>query len=164
MSSPQPLRLLFVCLGNICRSPSAENVMRSLLEAEGLEGSIEIDSAGIIDYHTGKPPDPRMIAAAARRGIRMTGSARQVREEDFGAFDWILAMDRSNYDELSAWEERRSGPGARIALFCDFCERHDVREVPDPYYGGPVGFETVLDLLEDGCAGIIRRYREGALS
>lgn len=138
--------------------------MRSQVEAEGLAGEIDVDSAGTIDFHAGNPPDPRMIQAAEARGIPMKGAARQVRREDLSRFDWILAMDRSNLRELVELEKRSGETPARIALFCEFCEEHDEEEVPDPYYGGPEGFEKVLDLLEDGCASFLRRYREDSLA
>lgn len=159
----QPTRLLFVCLGNICRSPSAENVMNHLVENEELEDSFEIDSAGTEGWHTGNPPDPRMTAAATSRGISMRGRARQVEPDDFKQFDWIFAMDRSNYEDLLAVQERCDHPSARLVLFCDFCESHEESEVPDPYYGGPEGFEKVLDLLEDGCASFLNAWQENRL-
>lgn len=160
---PEPVRLLFVCLGNICRSPAAENVMNHLVAAEGLAGRFEIDSAGTAGYHIGKGPDPRMVAAARARGIAMTGRARQVKAADFGRFDWIFAMDRSNLADLSALRRSHDAPSARLAAFCGLCERHPHREVPDPYYGGPEGFEEVLDLLEDGCSAFLRRWRDDRL-
>jgi len=154
-------RLLFVCLGNICRSPAGENVMNHLLESEGLAPQFEVDSAGTAGYHIGNPPDPRMTQAAGARGIAMRGRARQVKPADFEEFDWIFAMDRSNYEDLVAVQGRAANPTARLVLFCEFCEKHDEREVPDPYYGGTEGFEKVLDLLEDGCSSFLRRWRAG---
>ncbi len=157
------MRLLFVCLGNICRSPAGENVMNHLLEREGLASRFEVDSAGTAGYHIGNPPDARMTRAARDRGIEMKGRARQVKPADFEEFDWIFAMDRSNHEDLLAVRKRCANPTAQLALFCDFCEGHDEREVPDPYYGGPEGFEKVLDLLEDGCAAFLRQWRAGEL-
>ena len=157
------MKLLFVCMGNICRSPSAENVMRELLVREGLADRFELDSAGTIDYHTGKEPDPRMTQAATARGIVMKGRARQVRKSDFEDFDLVLAMDRENESDLkrmAANADQRS----KIKMFCEFCTQHGHDEVPDPYYGGEAGFELVLDLLEDGCAGILRQWRAGELT
>ena len=153
-------RLLFVCLGNICRSPSGENVMRHLLEREGLSDHFVLDSAGTAGWHTGKSPDPRMIAAAKERGIVMTGNARQAEPEDFTRFDWIFAMDDSNHDDLVDLREACPDPTARLVRFCDFCEDHEEAEVPDPYYGGPEGFEQVLDLLEDGCSGFLQTWKK----
>lgn len=157
------MRLLFVCLGNICRSPAGENVMNHLLEREGLAAQFEIDSAGTADYHIGNPPDGRMTKAAQQRGIPMKGRARQVKPADFEEFDWIFAMDRSNHEDLLALRQRCPNPRARLVLFCDFCGERDEREVPDPYYGGPEGFEKVLDLLEEGCSAFLGRWRAGSL-
>jgi len=164
MSQPAPIRLLFVCLGNICRSPSAENVMRHLAEEALLDGGLVVDSAGTTGWHTGNPPDARMMGAAEERGIAMTGRARQVTPGDFADFDLIVAMDRSNFADLEEVRERCPEPKARLALFSDFCERHDEIDVPDPYYGGPEGFEKVLDLLEDGCRVILERTMRDELA
>ena len=161
-SSP-PLKLLFVCMGNICRSPAAENVMRHLLEKQGLSHAFELDSAGTIRYHAGNPPDRRMTEAARARGMEMQGRARQVEGADLERFDWILVMDRDNLNDVQIMASHHAKGDARVAMFCDFCDEHEEEEVPDPYYGGPEGFEKVLDLLEDGCRGLIRRYEEGAL-
>lgn len=160
----QPTRLLFVCLGNICRSPAGENVMNHLLEREGLGGRFEVDSAGTAGYHIGAAPDRRMIAAGKARGIPMKGRARQVKADDFAEFDWIFAMDRSNLRDLEALKKKCGSPHARLVLFCDFCEAHDTKEVPDPYCGGPEDFEEVLDLLEDGCGAFIRKWKSGKLA
>lgn len=157
------MRILFVCLGNICRSPTVEGVARHLAAREAPHLGLEFDSAGTAGYHIGKAPDRRMIQAARGRGLSMRGRARQVKPEDFEAFDWIFAMDRSNYEDLLRVRERCAQPTARLVSFCDFCEGHDLKEVPDPYYGGPEGFEVVLDLLEDGCASFLRRWRAGEL-
>ncbi len=158
-----PMKLLFVCMGNICRSPSGENVMHAQLELAGLSDQIEIDSAGTIGCHAGNSPDARMTQAAEARGIKMIGSARQVTSEDLEGFDWIFAMDHENFTDLKALEKTSPNAKAKIVMFCDFCEDHEEEEVPDPYYGGPEGFEKVLDLLEDGCDVFIRRFQEGAL-
>lgn len=151
-------RLLFVCLGNICRSPAAEGVMQRLIREAGLQNHVSIDSAGTAGWHTGKRADPRMRAAAEARGTELSSLARQVREGDFRDFDLILVMDRSNLADIRSF----SGDGRlmnKVRLFCEFCNDHDETEVPDPYYGGPEGFEKVLDLLEDGCAGILDHIR-----
>lgn len=160
----RPLRLLFVCMGNICRSPAAENVMRHQIDQQGLSHAFALDSAGTIGLHAGNRPDARMIEAATRRGIAMTGRARQIVPGDLHEFDWVLVMDRENLADVQDMS-RHHGPGqARVVLFGEFCETHrGVAEVPDPYYGGPEGFERVLDLLEDGCAGLLRRWRAGEL-
>lgn len=139
-------RLLFVCLGNICRSPAAEGVARTLSEGRGLD--IEIDSAGTSGYHQGEPADARMCRAAADRGIELGSRSRQVRASDFDEFDHIIAMDRSNLADL----RQMATPDGRasIRLFSEFCADSWPTDVPDPYYGGEDGFAYVLDMLEDG--------------
>lgn len=149
-----PYRLLFVCLGNICRSPSAENIMNHLLEKEGLVGQVVCDSAGTSAYHIGEPPDRRMTAAAQKRGIPMRGRARQFTPQDFEAFDLILVMDRDNLEAVSALD-RAGSYRDKVKLMCEFCTQHSFKEVPDPYYGGPAGFDQVITLLEDACAGLL---------
>lgn len=141
-------------MGNICRSPAAEIVFRQMLKEAGLSDRIEIDSAGTIGYHTGNPPDKRMSATLRARGYQPHGSARQVRREDFNAFDLILAMDHENEADLyrlQAGGETR----AELRTFSSFCNNHPVDHVPDPYYGGNEGFEKVADIIEDGCRGLI---------
>jgi protein-tyrosine phosphatase len=156
------LRLLFVCLGNICRSPTAEGVMRELVRQTGMGESVELDSAGTGAWHAGSPPDARAAAAAGARGVALGGLARKVRPSDFEEFDLILAMDRSNLREL-----RRMAPDeqarARVRLLREFDPtsppgERDL-EVPDPYYGGPEGFEEVLDLVQAACAGLLEEIR-----
>jgi protein-tyrosine phosphatase len=152
-------RILMVCMGNICRSPTAEAVLRAKLRQAGLAGRVEVDSAGTHGYHTGEPPDPRAIRHAAQRGYDMSGlRARPVRTEDFSRFHWLLAMDEDNI----AWL-RRNRPAPAIGgteLLMSFARQHvGASEVPDPYYGGPAGFEHVLDLVEDACDGLILRLR-----
>ena len=161
--SEAPLKVLFVCMGNICRSPAAENVMRHLAEVGGLSEALDLDSAGTIRLHTGNPPDPRMIEAAEKRGITMIGKARQIEGVDLERFDWILVMDRENLSDVHIMASQHGKGTARVAMFCDFCDQDEAEEVPDPYYGGAEGFERVLDLLEEGCQGFIERFQEGAL-
>ncbi|PSB13696.1 protein tyrosine phosphatase [filamentous cyanobacterium CCP1] len=149
-----PYKLLFVCLGNICRSPSAENLMNHLIEQRGLQNQIVCDSAGTSAYHVGEPPDQRMAAAAAKRGITLKGRARQFQEQDFEAFDLILAMDKENYRNILALD-RQGLYRDKVRLMCDFCRHHRDREVPDPYYGGSDGFSYVIDLLLDASEGLL---------
>ncbi|MGE5659754.1 MAG: low molecular weight protein-tyrosine-phosphatase [Actinomycetota bacterium] len=150
-----PYRLLFVCLGNICRSPSAENIMNHLIEEAGLSGRILCDSAGTGGYHIGSPPDRRMAAAAKKRGIELLGRARQFQRSDFEEFDLILAMDQDNYRDILSLD-RAGKYRDKVRLMCDFCQHHDLKEVPDPYYGGPEGFNRVIDLLLDACNGLLQ--------
>lgn len=151
-------RILFVCLGNICRSPAAEGVFRHLTAEAGVEEEWEIDSAGTLGAHAGDPADARMRAAAARRGYRLESRARRVRGDDFHRFDLILAMDLDNLETLRAMA--LPGASARIELFGRYVEPEVPPEVPDPYYGGPQGFERVLDLLEVGCRALLAEARE----
>ncbi|MBD2128907.1 low molecular weight phosphotyrosine protein phosphatase [Microcoleus sp. ZQ-A2] len=146
-------KLLFVCLGNICRSPSAENIMNHLIEQAGLSDSIICDSAGTGGYHIGAPPDRRMTTAALRRGIELKGQARQFQKSDFESFDLILAMDRENYRDILSLDPTGKYRD-KVRLMCDFATHHGEREVPDPYYGGPEGFDKVIDLLLDACEGL----------
>lgn len=147
--------VLFVCLGNICRSPAAEGIFRQLVERRGEEDLFDIDSAGTYAGHRGELPDPRMRTAAADRGYRLTHRSRPVREEDFDRFDYILAMDDNNYEALHRLAPSREA-ARRIYRMTEFTRRHpDWHYVPDPYYEGHEGFELVIDLLEDGCAGLL---------
>ena len=148
------MRILFVCMGNICRSPSAEGVFRRALQQRAPGFSIEIDSAGTHGYHVGEPPDRRAIAAASRRGIDLSGQrARRVEPRDFTLFDLIVAMDEQNASELRA---RAGDAVTRIRLMMDYAPQSGRRSVPDPYYGGAEGFEEVLDLLEEASEGLLR--------
>ena len=153
------VKICFVCLGNICRSPTAEGVMRHLIEGEGLSHAIEIDSAGTAAYHAGESPDARSTAHAARRGVRLEGRARQFVAADWQRFDLVLAMDQSNYEDLE-----RQAPGEyvkRLRLFRSFDPSSKPNaSVPDPYYGGDRGFEEVLDLCEAACLGLIEHLRQ----
>ena len=152
------MRVLFVCLGNICRSPTAEAVFREFVRrhAPGLE--VQIDSAGTADFHVGEPPDPRALRAAAARSLDMSGlRARQVERSDFERFDLILAMDRSNQAallELSPPEYR-----SRVRLLLEFAAAAGREDVPDPYYGGVQRFDEVLDLVEEAAAGLLAEVR-----
>jgi protein-tyrosine phosphatase len=149
-----PTRVLFVCLGNICRSPAAEGVFLELLATSGLSDAFLVDSAGTGSWHQGQPADRRMREAAGRRGIALPSRARQIEVADLQRFDHILAMDADNLAALRRLERQVDGQ-ARIRPLVQHCRRSDAEEVPDPYYGGPEGFERVLDLLEDACAGLL---------
>lgn len=154
-----PTRILMVCMGNICRSPSAEGVLRARLAAAP-DLAVEVDSAGTHDYHVGDPPDPRAIEHAARRGIAIGGlRARQVVVGDFVGFDLVLAMDRTNLARLQALCP--SGQTHKLKLLLDFAPHAELREVPDPYYAGAASFEQVLDLLELAADGLIDALRAG---
>jgi protein-tyrosine phosphatase len=147
-------RVLFVCLGNICRSPTAEGVLRHLLEREAPELGVEVDSAGTADYHIGNAPDIRSQRAARRRGIDLSAlRARQVTIDDFASFDFILAMDRSNLRELEAIRPQHSR--AQVRLFMEYAPESGRLEVPDPYYTGASGFEDVLDLCTAASQGLL---------
>ena len=149
-----PTRVLFVCMGNICRSPAAEGVFLHLLAEAGLEDCFAVDSAGTGGWHVGDRADRRMIAAAERRGIHLPSRARQIEAADLQRFDHILTMDADNLAAVRRLE--RQAPGkARISPLIDHCRRLRSPEVPDPYYGGADGFERVLDLLEDACTGLL---------
>ncbi len=158
-STGDSYKILFVCMGNICRSPSAEGIMIKLVERESLSGVIEIDSAGTIGFHAGHPADARMRAAASKRGYELLSRARQIRQSDLRDFDIILAMDEENYRDIISLAVGESEK-KKVFLFCEFCSTHRDKIVPDPYYGGTDGFEKVLDLLEDGCAGLLLHAKE----
>ncbi|MFP3948085.1 MAG: low molecular weight protein-tyrosine-phosphatase [Gemmatimonadota bacterium] len=146
--------VLFVCLGNICRSPLAEGVFLSLLEEEGIEHRFEVDSAGTGAYHVGESPDPRSVDVARRNGITLRGHARQVEAADFEIFDYVLAMDRSNLRALEGL--RPENPRAGLHLLRDFDPESDGDpDVPDPYYGGPGGFERVFEMIDRSCRGLL---------
>lgn len=154
LAGKDKVRILFVCLGNICRSPAAEGVMRSVVEQHGAESRFELDSAGLYGGHAGELPDRRMRVHAFQRGYNLTHHSRPVRPSDFDNFDLIVAMDHSNYDRLRAMaptvkDERK------VVRMIDFVKGFPQNDcVPDPYYDGAEGFELVLDLLEDGCVNL----------
>jgi protein-tyrosine phosphatase len=155
-------RILFVCLGNICRSPAAEAMFQMLVDREGLNDSIVVDSAGTYGGHAGERSDVRMRRAAAARGIEMTHRARQVKEVDFENFDRIIAMDDNNYEALFRLAPDRDAQN-KIFRFREYLRRHsDWSYIPDPYYEGHEGFELVLDLLEDGCATLLEELKAEA--
>jgi protein-tyrosine phosphatase len=156
------MKILMVCLGNICRSPTAEGVMRDVLAREAPDLTVDVDSAGTAAYHVGHAPDPRSQRTALRRGIDLSGlRARQVRLEDFADFDLILAMDRANLRELESMRPARAR--ARLALFMEFAANADTLEVPDPYYGGDAGFERVLELTTLASRGLVDALQAGTI-
>ena len=153
-------RVLFVCLGNICRSPTAEGVLRAIATREFPALPVAMDSAGTANYHVGEPPDRRSVAAARRRGYDLSSlRARQVRPDDFEHFDYLLAMDRANLAELV--RQRPATASAQLGLFLDYAPDCGFEEVPDPYYGGIEDFERVLDLCEAGARGLLQRLTDG---
>jgi protein-tyrosine phosphatase len=162
----QTIRVLFVCLGNICRSPTAEGVMRMLVREAGFQDAIELDSAGTGAWHVGNPPDERATETARARGIALEGAARQVKATDFEDFDLILAMDGSNLADL-----RRMAPDGQAREKVRLLRKFDPAsadqdpthplDVPDPYYGGSRGFEDVLDLVHAACEGLLAQIRAG---
>jgi protein-tyrosine phosphatase len=155
------VKVLFVCLGNICRSPTAAAVLRHLLAREAPQLRVEVDSAGTADYHVGDPPDPRSQRAALGRDIDMSDlRARQISPDDFTRFDLILAMDRDNLSGLQAM--RPTGATAQVRLFLDYAHPAGNAEVPDPYYGGAEGFERVLDLTTAAARGLIADLQQRA--
>jgi protein-tyrosine phosphatase len=149
-----PKRVLFVCLGNICRSPAAEGVVGHRVAQRGLGGRIDVDSAGTIGYHAGEPADERMRRAAGQRGIELTSRGRRFEPSDFDRFDLIVAMDASNREDLLAQAEG-DAQRAKVRLLSDFLPRGAPQDVPDPYYGGPQGFDRVLDMVEQAADPVI---------
>lgn len=153
------VRVLFVCTGNICRSPTAEGVFRALVEAAGLAGRIAVDSAGTIAYHAGEPPDERTQATALDRGIDLSRQrARQLVDADFQHFDYLVALDRSHHSRLV--EACPPDESHRICMLMDFAPDSGIRDVPDPYYGGSGGFDRVFDMVAAGAAGLLEDIRE----
>jgi protein-tyrosine phosphatase len=151
-------KILFVCLGNICRSPAAENIMNHQVKQAGLGQAIVCDSAGTSSYHVGNSPDRRMSAAAQKRGVPMQGQARQFVREDFDRFDLIVAMDRDNYSNILYLDPEQDHRD-RVKMMCAFASKHPDKDVPDPYYGGDAGFDYVIDLLDDACSGLLTQIR-----
>ncbi len=157
--TPKPLQsVLFVCMGNICRSPSAHGVFRDKLRAHGLEHLVKVDSAGTHSYHRGEPPDPRSQRHAAARGYDLSDlRSRPLHEDDFKRFDLILVMD---WDNLALTQQRCPKPEEhKIRRLSEFSQRHNSTVIPDPYSGGTDGFERVLDLIEDACDGLLRHIQ-----
>ena len=150
-------KILFVCLGNICRSPAAEAVMTRLLNNNNLVDSVEVDSAGTIDYHEGEPADARMRVYAEKRGYNLNSFARKFNAAtDFEKFDYIITMDNNNFEDIKALDLDNKFTN-NIFRMMDFSKNYDDTEIPDPYYGGREGFENVLDILEDADAGLLEK-------
>ncbi|HKI79576.1 MAG TPA: low molecular weight protein-tyrosine-phosphatase [Ignavibacteriaceae bacterium] len=158
----QNKKVLFVCLGNICRSPAAEAILKKYAADAGLEDKIYVESAGTAGYHIGEPADPRMVKHAAIRGYNIDHEGRKFRpSKDFIKFDYIITMDNDNYEDISALDNVKKF-GNNIFKMTDFCKINKIEEIPDPYYEGPQGFDNVITLLEDGCAGVLERIRKDA--
>ena len=152
------IHILFVCLGNICRSPLAESVFRHLARERGVERRFEIDSAGTSGWHVGDPPDARSVATARARGVEVCGASRKLVAEDLRRFDYVIAMDRENLANITRLQTA-SGGGARVHLLREWDPEPGQPDVPDPYYGGERGFEDVLDLVEAACRGLVAEIR-----
>jgi len=152
------VNVLFVCMGNICRSPTAEGYFKHIIETAGLNQQIKTDSAGTHAYHIGSPPDPRAQAAALKRNIDISSlRGRKVEKHDFEHFDYVIAMDQSNYSDLEIVANEHTD---NLFMFLQFADNFSEREVPDPYYGGDQGFEHVLDLIEDASIGLLNNIKE----
>lgn len=151
-------KILFVCLGNICRSSAAEEIMRQKIRKAGVEDSFFVDSAGLISYHQGEMADPRMRMHAKRRGYDITHLSRPVKQQDFYDFDLIVGMDASNIDRLHSLCPTVEDE-SKIVMMTDYCMEKVADHVPDPYYGGASGFENVLDILEDACEGLMMKLK-----
>ena len=153
------INVLFVCMGNICRSPSGEAVMNKLVKRANLEDKIKCDSAGTIAFHEGEPADARMKRHALSRGYRLTSIARRFRDVDFDNFDYIIAMDKANFNDLASFDSEKKY-NHKVFMMTDFAKNGSYSEVPDPYYGGPEGFEQVIDIIEESCEGLLNKIRE----
>ena len=153
-----PTSILFVCLGNICRSPMAEGVFLSILEREGQSSDFNIDSAGTLGAHMGELADRRMRFFAEKRGYTLTHRSRKFTRADFDRFDWIIVMDDRNFDDVQSMT-MTTEEVSKIHRMVDFCQKSEATYVPDPYYGGDQGFENVIDLLEDACEGLFSEVK-----
>lgn len=147
-------KILFVCLGNICRSPAADGIMRSMAQERGLAARFDIDSAGTYGGHAGNLPDARMREAASKRGYKLDHRSRRITTDDFAEFDMILTMDDANYENVCRLAPDRESV-EKVERMTDYCTRFDTDHVPDPYYEGRDGFEYVLDILEDACGNLL---------
>ncbi len=156
--SNDKLKVLFVCMGNICRSPSAEAVMNEYIAKEGLSDKVICDSAGTISFHAGEPADSRMRQHASQRNYNLTSISRQIKSSDFQDFDYIVGMDDENMYNMKSFLPDAELAG-KMSKMTDYCSNENPGYVPDPYYGGSDGFEHVLDLLEDACNGLLNHIR-----
>ena len=154
--------VLFVCLGNICRSPAAEGIFKDMVKKRGLGDKIKVDSAGTAGYHQGELPDPRMRSHGARRGYKFDSLSRKFRNSDFDDFDVIITMDDSNYHNVLNISPNLDSD-RKVYKMVDFLQRLDADHIPDPYYSGASGFELVLDLLEDACEGLLNKIEKDEL-
>ena len=148
-------RILFICMGNICRSPCAEAVMQKIVEKNGMGKEIFCDSAGTIDYHKGQPADARMREHAIMRGYDLTSISRPFEKDDFEKFDFIITMDEDNFNQINFLDKEKKYT-SKIRRMVDYCNSYEVKEIPDPYYGGIQGFENVLNLLEESCGELFK--------
>lgn len=156
-------KILFVCLGNICRSPAAEGIMNALIQKSNFKEKIICDSAGTANYHVGQLSDPRMRKQASLRGYELTHLARQFNpQEDFKIFDYIITMDNHHFQTLKAWDSKGQWKD-KIFKMAEFCKKFEVKEIPDPYYNEEEGFNDVLDLLEDACEGLMQKIKNDSL-
>ncbi|MDO5524257.1 MAG: low molecular weight protein-tyrosine-phosphatase [Bacteroidia bacterium] len=155
----QKIKVLFVCLGNICRSPAAEGIFKKMVADEGLESEIFVDSAGTSGWHKGELPDDRMRMHGKQRGYDFCSRARKFDKDDFDNFDYIIVMDDENYRNVKKLAESEDD-AAKIHLMTDFSNKYSRSQVPDPYYGGASGFELVMDLLEDACQNLLKEIKE----
>ena len=159
MSDNTTYKVLFVCLGNICRSPAAEGIFKKIVRKQGLNNKIEVDSAGTAGYHVGELPDSRMRQHGTRRGYKFDSLSRKFTSSDFDRFDIILAMDDSNYNNILRLAPDLDSE-AKVHRMMDFSKKYENDHVPDPYYSGAEGFELVLDLLEDSCDGLLEKVKK----
>lgn len=155
-------KILFVCLGNICRSPGAEGILKKYIKLEHLEHQFQIESAGLLDYHEGENYDPRMISHAEKRGFFLEGTSRPFEYEDFDQFDMIIALDNEIYNSLKSLDKRKKYSN-KLFKMIEFYSNQDYDGVPDPYYFNSEGFELVLDILEDSCRGLLNKLKEDAV-
>lgn len=152
-------KILFVCMGNICRSPAAEGILKKYATQEGLNVNFQIDSAGLLDYHEGEGYDSRMIDHALKRGYDLMGTSRPFILDDFEIYDLIISLDNEIFDSIKSLD-RKNEYGNKLAKMTDFYSKKDYDEVPDPYYSGSSGFELVLDILEDSCKGLLKKTQK----